>query len=138
MADTSVAVTPGLGAPIAVEVQNALDYQVILPGAKLTTPYTEVAINIAGAGDNQIVAAVAAKQTRLYGFFLMATGGAVNVKWKDGAVDFHPALSLLGIGATWMLPRDGNAWFTGTANTALFLNLSAAIQVSGRAYYINI
>lgn len=118
----------------ATMVENSAPLPV-MPGMQTTSDYDEVAINVAASGDNTIVSATAAQTTRLYGFFLEADGGAVKVKWKDGAAaDFHPAMPLNDKGS-WFLPRDGRPWFKTTANTALILNLSAAVQVSGRAYY---
>lgn len=134
----NVAITPGLGTSVRTEDQGGVQVQIISVGNRITTPFSEVAINVASSGDNTIIAAGAAGvKHRLYGFFL-SVNGAVNLKWKDGAAsDFHPVQYFLGQGASWFMPRDGNPWFTGTAATALILNLSAAIQVSGRAYYVS-
>lgn len=140
MADTSVPITAGIGTPVAVEVQNALDYQVVLPGAHLASPYTEAIINAALNGDNIIIAAPGAlKVIRVYGFILFAQGGAVNAKWTDGVGGtslFGPVFPFNGVGAAWQQNRDGNPWWTGTANTALILNLSGAVQVGGRIWYV--
>lgn len=136
--DTSVAVTPGVGAAIAVESIGGLSYQkirVAWGSEGFVDELTQVAINCAGNGDNTIVAAVAAQTIRVYGFVFFVAG-VVNAKWKNGAgTDFHPALPFLGNGASWMLPRDGKPWLTCSTNTALILNLSGAIQVSGSLYY---
>lgn len=154
MAD-NIDVTPGTGSTVATEDVGGVQHQKvkveygadgaatlvenvaplpIMPGMQTTTDYDEVAINVAGSGDNSIVSATASQTTRVYGFFLFANGGAVNVKWRDGSTDFTPALPLADKGY-WSLPRDGRPWFKTTANTALQLNLSSAIQVSGRLYY---
>jgi hypothetical protein len=107
----------------------------VTPGQVKVSDFTEVAINVASSGDNSIVGATASQTTRLFGFFLMNTGAvAVSVKWRDGTTDLHPALTL-NPGGSWVMNRDGQPWFTTTANTALNLNLSGATQVSGRAYY---
>jgi hypothetical protein len=135
----SVSITPGAGAAIETEQVggSGSHQQVTLLGYRFTTPLSEVSINAATNGDNTIVAAVVSQSVRLYRFFLMATGGAVNVKWKNGAgTDFHPALTLLGNGSGWQLDFDTLPWFTTTAGNALILNLSGAVQVSGRAYYV--
>ena len=133
MAD-NVAITAGAGTIIGAEDQNGVEYQRIIAWTSLTSPYAEAAINVAGSGDNQIIAAVSAKQIIVFGFFLVAAG-AVSIKWRDGTSDFHPALPLIGQGASWFLPRDGIRWFVCSTNVALNLNLSAAVQVSGRIYY---
>jgi hypothetical protein len=153
---TSVPITPGVGRAVATDLIGGLDYQTIKPafGAVGTatlvtgnsplpvglaphavTPYTEIAVNCAANGDNDIIAAVGGITLRIYGFFLVFND-AVNVKWKDGAgIDLHPALHFIGDGSAWMLPRDGAPWFTLTISNKLVLNLSAAVQVSGRLYY---
>lgn len=130
----NVPITQGVGTVIGAEDQLGVEYQRVVIHPALATPYTEVTINVASAGDNLLVNAFGAQKIRVYGFF-MWSAGAVDVKWRDGATDYHPVGYFLGRGAFWMMPRDGTPWFTGSINTALNLNLSAAIQVSGRLYY---
>lgn len=135
----NTSITPGVGATIAADDCGGVLVQQIKTGfggnGRLDS-LSEIAINCALNGDNVIVAAVALQSVRLYGFFLIVNA-AVDLKWRDGAAgtDFHPVQYMLGKGAGWMLPRDGQPWFTTAVGNALVLNLSAAIQVSGRAYY---
>lgn len=136
MAD-NVAITPGVGASVGTEDQSGVHIQKVTQQPRLTSPFSEVAINASSSGDNTIVSLAASQKVRLYRFFLSANA-SVNVKWRDGTAgsDFHPVVYLLGNGAYWELLFFGPAWFTTTAGNALVLNLSAAVQVSGRAYYI--
>lgn len=133
----SVAITPGLGASVAVETVSAISTQIVSLGPRITTPYTEVQIDFNTLGDKVVVAAVAAKYIRLYAFFLHVEN-AVDVKWGDAVAGtyFHKRLQLLGSGASWQLPSTTVPWFTTTLAGSLVLNLSGNIQVSGRAYYI--
>lgn len=172
MAYSTVAVTPGVGAGIAVDAISGSQFQRVklawgaegvandanaatpLPisayfGANAVaaalglpvsdallnpTDLTEVAINIASSGDNSIVSATASQKTRLYGFFLRAAG-TVSLKWRDGTTDLHPAFDFISREG-WIMAISGRPWLTTSANSALQINLSAAIQVSGRAYYL--
>jgi hypothetical protein len=135
-----VAITPGVGTTVATDDCGGSQVQQIriALGAegRLETAMSEIAINCATLGDNVIVAAVVLQSVRLYGFFFQVAA-AVNFKWKDGVAgtDFHPVQYGTGQGAGWFLPRDGRPWFTTTAANALVLNLSVAVQCSGRAYY---
>lgn len=137
MAD-HVIITPGVGATIAADDCGSAKVQFTKLGyggdGRLDGAVSSLAINVAGNGQNQIIAAVAGQTVRCYGFWFF-TGAAVNVKWRSNTTDFHPAVSLLGNGAFWMLPPIGIPWFTTTIAEGLFLNLSAAIQVSGIVYY---
>lgn len=134
----NVAVTPGAGASIATDDCGASGQvqrvRVALggPGVMDDEIVTSVAINCAASGDNTIVALGASQTIRVYGFFLVAAS-SVSVKWRDGTAgtDFHPAIQV----GSWVLDRDRLPWFVTTASLALVLNLSAAIQVSGRLYY---
>lgn len=132
-----VAITPGVGASVATYSEGGRHIQQIGAYLEQVSQLTEVSINAAANGDNTIVGLTAAMTIRLYGFFLCARG-AVDVRWFDGTAgtQFHPAIPLLGNGAFWMMPRDGRPWFTTTVALNLVLNLSAAVQVSGRAYYV--
>ncbi len=105
------------------------------PGIPTTQAMSRVAINCAASGDNTLVAAVAAQKIRVWGFFLKVAG-AVNMKFKNGAgTDFHPALPFVVNGDGWVEDLQGEALFECAVNTALILNLSAAVQVSGYLYY---
>lgn len=159
MAYESVAVTPGVGASVggdtvggqffqAVKIDVGADGAISGPVSAAiplpvqhqlnTTDLSEVAINAAANGDNTLLAAQGANQKiRVWAWWLKVNGSGVgvNMKFKDGAAsDFHPALPFNDKDG-WVMGFNTRPWFTGTANTSLILNLSAAIQVSGRLYY---
>jgi hypothetical protein len=159
MAYESVTVTPGVGAAVGGDTVGGVFFQAVkldigadgalsgpvsasnpLPAiaALLSTDFSEAAINAAANGDNTIVAAGgASNKIRVWGWWFKVNGAGVGVsaKWKDGAAsDYHPALPFNDKDG-WVMGFNTRPWFTGTANTALILNLSAAIQVSGRVYY---
>lgn len=130
----NVTVTPGTGASIATDDCGGSQVQKVkigFGGDGRLDDLSEIAINCATSGDNTIVTLTASQTIRVYGFFLYSAG--VSVKWRDGTAgtDFHPAV-LVG---NWILDRSGPPWFTTTAGVNLVLNLSAAVQVSGRLYY---
>jgi hypothetical protein len=119
----------------AVAVSSSAPLPVIQ--SPLSTDLTEAAINAAASGNNTLIAAGgASNKIRIYKLFLVVNGGAVNLKFQDGAAgtDFFPVLPFSDKQA-WVLDYDGRPWFTGSANTLFNMNLSAAIQVSGRIYY---
>lgn len=126
------------GAPSAdvVTVQGvsggtALPVTPSLPTAALST---RVAINAASSGDNTLIAAVVGQTIRVHKLFFVASG-AVNIKFKDGASsDLTPATPFYAGGGV-VLDFDGDPWFVTTAGNAFVLNLSAAVQISGRIYY---
>lgn len=152
---TTVPVTPGVGAPIAVDQVGGADHQLVKPvfGAadSITlvgpatplpvqhqlnpTDLTEVAINVSTINDNQIVAATAAQIIRVWAFWLKVNGAAgVSLKWRSAANDLHPAIPFNDKDG-WVMAFMSRPWFTCTVAEALNLNLSAGIQVSGRLYY---
>lgn len=152
----SVLITPGVGAPIAVDTIVGNDYQIIKPiwgGDGIinyvtaatplpiqhqlnTTDLSEVAINVASSGDNAIVGLTAAQIIRVWAFWLKVNGSGtgVSLKWRTAANDLHPALPFNDKDG-WVMSFMSRPWFTCTVAEALNLNLSAAIQVSGRLYY---
>ena len=102
-----------------------------LPTAALSS---RTAINAASSSDNTLIAAVAGQTIRVHKLFFVASG-AVNIKFKDGAsTDLTPAMPIYA-GGGFTLDFDGDPWFVTTAGNAFVLNLSAAVQISGRIYY---
>ena len=96
---------------------------------------TQASISISTSGDNSIVGAVAGQTTRVHRIFLVAAG-AVNITFKDGAsTSLTGALSLPAAGAGMVFDFSTEPWFVTSANSAFIINLSAAVQVSGRIYY---
>lgn len=93
-------------------------------------------ISAAGAGDNQIVAAVTDKKINVLAYVLVA-GGAVSVKWRRGTTDLSGVLALAANGGL-VVPspgEDGEAWFSTAKNEALQINLGAAVAVGGHVLY---
>ena len=150
-----VPITAGTGTVIATELVGGRNVQLVKPvhgiaGAFtdvstasgmpvqptiISTDLTEVAINVASSGDNQIVALTAGQIIRVWAFWLKVNGAAgVDLKWRSATTDLHPALPFLHREG-WVMPYQTRPWFTCTIAEALQLNLSAAIQVSGRLYY---
>jgi len=111
-----------------------------LGGVSIDLPEIKsAAVNCGALGDNTIVAAVAGKRIAVLGCCVIATG-TVNIAWWDGP-------SATGTQKTgdvnlqaregYVLPIGGPAsyWWIGTTNTALVLNLSAAVNVDGIVTY---
>lgn len=157
MAD-DVSITPGAGAVVATdELAGARHVQLIkqvfggdgvgtmvsdadpLPTiSRLNLPtaarLSSAAINASSSGDNTLLVGTGGQTIRLFKMWLVAAA-AVALKFKDGAgADFHPAITLLANGS-WLLDLDGEPWFVTATGNGLVLNLSAAVQVSGRFYY---
>lgn len=134
----NISITPGVGATVATDDVGGVQYQRVKvdPGIEgfALGDLTEVAINVASSGDNSIVAATAAQIIRVWAFWFKVNGGAVNLKWRSAANDLHPALPF-NDREGWVMPLMLRPWLTCTVAEALNLNLSAAIQVSGRLYF---
>lgn len=90
--------------------------------------------NAAASGDTTLVAAVAGKQTRVYGFRI-SVAGATIVTMKDGAGTSLEVFNFAGAGGYAFFELREEPYYTGTANTAFILNSSAAVQVDGRLEY---
>ena len=93
-------------------------------------------ISVAGAGDNPVVAADAAKKVKVLSYVLVADA-AVAVKWRRGTTDLSGAMSFIansGAVAPAVSPADG-WWFETGINEALNLNLSGAVGVRGHLSY---
>lgn len=154
MAD-DVAITAGVGTTVATDDVGSRHFQRVkldIGGDGVSTPViitsplpvqhqlnttdlTEVALNIAASGDNQIVALTAGQIIRVWAFWLKVNGAAgVSLKFRSAANDLHPALPFNDKDG-WVMSFMSRPWFTCTIAEALQINLSAAIQVSGRIYY---
>lgn len=99
-----------------------------------TSGLTEAAINAAASGDNTIVAAVAAQTVRVMKLFL-TVAQACTLTFKSGAGTSLTGAITLSAGASIVLDLDGEPWFTTGSGSAFVINLSAAVQMSGRIYY---
>lgn len=137
-ADTSVPITAGIGTAIAVESSGALAYQIT--GLRLTSGLTESPVTFSASGDNipAALAAVAAKQIRIYGWILIALG-VVTLIPKEGAAGTAAfgtsGLPFLNSGASWFLPLSQTSYWTLPVNTGVNFNLSAAATVNGRVWW---
>lgn len=114
----------------AVEVLEAENYTFYEGTAY---PLLFAKFNVASSGDNQVVAAHATKKTRVVGYYLSFSGTA-NAKWRNGTTD----ISDLHYGVANTLsepPIYKGGYFETSSNTALNLNLSAAVNVAGWVLY---
>lgn len=157
MAD-DVAITPGSGETIAADDVGGIKYQRVkvaygadgsATDGSLTTPIpvrfgspttanlSSAQINAASSGQNTLLSGTALQTIRVFKFFMVnSTSTDVNVKFRDGAAtDLHPAILLRANGGSFTLDFDGEPWFVTTAGNDFTINLSAAVQVSGRFYY---
>lgn len=99
-----------------------------------TNDLTGLRINTAAAGDTVLVAAVAGQITRVHSL-RVSVAGAVIVQVKDGATVLE-VFNFAGVGGAVILDFRSRPWYRTTANTALNINLSAAVQVDGRVEYV--
>ena len=91
-------------------------------------------INIAGAGDNTIIAAPGANIKIKIVKMLFVCTAAVAVTFRSGANNLTGAMSF---GVSGGLGYDGDLYpLEMNPNEAFIINLSGAIQVSGFAEYI--
>lgn len=96
------------------------------------TDLSEVRIDVSSSGDTAIVGAEAGETTRVHRLILIAAE-AVTVQIKDGSTVLLETPLVANQG--FILGFEERPWFTTTANTALNINLSAAVSVQGRLYY---
>lgn len=96
---------------------------------------TSATINIVASGDNTIVAAVSARKISVWKIFFWVNG-TVSVTIKDGAsTNLTGAMAMVAQNQFNKWLDETSPWFVTTAGNALVINLSGAIQVSGRVYY---
>ena len=104
-------------------------------GYRLSPGLQSAIINSAAGGDLVIVAAVAGQAVRVYRLILFPIT-ASNITIKDGANTSLTGAMTIGTGGLIQLPYDGEPWFVTSVGNAFIINSSAAVQVSGRAYFI--
>jgi len=123
----------GSAAPGSVDLSG---YQRVRAKQNLSNPsqLTEAKIDIGASGTTAIVSATTAQTSRLYRLLLVAAA-PVNVTIKDGSTALTGAIALAA-GVPFILPLDGEPWFTTSANSALNLTTDGNVQVSGRVYYV--
>jgi hypothetical protein len=93
----------------------------------------EAKIDVAGAGDNVLVAGLPGRRIGVCGIFFVL-GGDVNVTLKDGATALTGAIPMKANGSFVLDPNE-HPWFTTTPGNDFILNLSGVAQTSGRLYY---
>ena len=95
---------------------------------------TEAKLDFASSGDNTIVSATSGQTTRVYRIFFTVADD-VDVVIKDGTTALTGAITMFA-GGSFVLDFQKEPWFTTSANSAFVINLSGAIQASGRIYFI--
>ena len=100
-----------------------------------TEPHlSEAKIDLNSIGDNTLVSAVASQTIRLYKIqFIVAAD--VDIIFKDGSTALTGLMTLFA-GGSYILDFDKEPWYTTSSGSALVLNLSAAVQVSGRLHFV--
>ncbi len=121
----------GAGGVVVQGTDSGLYVQPVLQPSNLLTP---LRINTAASGVTQLVAAASGQTTRVHRMKL-SVAGAVIVQIRNGATVLE-VFNFAGAGGNVILDFDGNPWYETSANTALNINLSAAVQVDGRVEYI--
>lgn len=92
-------------------------------------------VSVASSGDNTVIAAQGAGTfIRVFGFSLVCAS-SVNATWKNGAAALTGAYPFPANGGI-SRSQSNEPIFTLSENTALVLNLSAAVQTSGEVTYV--
>ena len=97
---------------------------------------SSVSVSVSALGDNTLVAGVLGQKIRIYRLFLVFSSSAA-VFFRDGVAG--PALTgdmLMYAGGSITFDFESEPWFQLATDSAFVLNLSAAVQVSGRVYYV--
>lgn len=93
--------------------------------------YTEASISISSSGDNTVVSGTALQTIRVFRLALACASG-VNVTFKDGAASsLTGAMPFGGM----VLDATGDPWFVTSAGNGFVINLSGAVQCSGKVSY---
>ena len=93
-------------------------------------------VSINGAGDNQIVAAVALKKLKLLSACLIASG-TTSMKWRSNTTDLSGAMPLV-VNSGFVLPASAPGmghYLESATGEALNINLSAGVTVTGHITY---
>ena len=94
------------------------------------------AIDVAGSGDNTLVAAVAGKRIRLLSLFLVSAG-TVTARFESGAGGTALTGQMtLAVNSGFSLNFNPEGWFQTAAGALLNLELSGAISVDGALSYV--
>lgn len=90
-------------------------------------------INFSASGDQTIVAADTNGNRIVVHRIWLVAGGATNLTFKDNLSS--PAAVPLSANGGITFDATGEPWFVTNVNTALIINSSSAVQVSGMVYY---
>lgn len=130
---TGVAGTPAGGVESVQGVSGGTPIAVST-GLQSTSPYTVAAVSVSSSGDNTIIAAVAAKTSKVYRLVVTAAS-PVDIAIKDDTTvlgTFQNVVSLT------LEDTSGNPLFAqAVANKNFILNLSSAVAVKGTVWYVN-
>lgn len=107
------------------------DYGVVTRAAP--SGLQEAVINVASAGDHNVIAAVTGQVITIWRLLLWSNGDN-QLSIRDGATPLMGAMDLAQ-GAEVLLPKDADPWFTLGVNSPFNLNTTQAAQLSGRVYY---
>jgi hypothetical protein len=107
------------------------------PGALVVPALTNSAYAVEPliAGDNVLVAGIAAETIKLYRGIL-SFGGATLVKFTDGPAGTLLFAATLFAGGSVTFQASGTPWFSGTAGKSLILNSSNAVNMYGGIGYV--
>jgi hypothetical protein len=123
------------GTALLGKISASNETDAIYSGSTALTPKF-ASIAVSSSGDNSIVSAVVGKRIRVLRWRIVANG-AVNAKWRDGTSDIT-GLSYLITNASTGGGYCPVGHFQTTSNTALQLNLSAAVAVGGELTYCEV
>jgi hypothetical protein len=104
-------------------------------GTELTINW--IKINATSSGDNTIVAAVTSKKIRVIGIAFVCSN-TVDISFKSGSTTKIDAMSFAKYGG--MADNGGVAgyWLETASGEAFIMNLSGAVNVRGRVYYVEV
>lgn len=92
-------------------------------------------IDHAAAGENAVIAGVAAQTSRIHRMFFKCDS-AVNIFFKDAAGGTAlTGTMIFAAGDSFVLDFDGEPWFETAVAGAFIINLSVAVGIRGRIYY---
>lgn len=135
LADSATLVSTASGLPVQPQAGLGAVPFPIGPGLRTTEQLTRVALNISTINDNSIVAASPGNIFRLYAL-MFTVDSVVSVKLGEGGPTYWMGAMKFGAGCGILLTNQGEPHFmTSGANKAFLINLSAAVQLSGVAWY---
>ncbi len=92
-------------------------------------------IDSALSGDNILIPAVDGDLYQVRKIFFVCGDTKVDVIFKDGTDNNLTGLITLNENSAFFLDLDEHPWFTTSYGNAFIINLSTAVQISGRSYY---